>query len=388
MRINDRNAVTRLTLLASLFLVGTSALGQQQQQPPSDIPRAGELGGPGRVLTAEETDRWLRGRRLFDLAMPPSRGLGAPEMNADSCRGCHQDPILGGAGGLELNVSRFGRYVQGKFQDLPGGQGLSKLFPPTTPGREEHASEANVFEQRQTPAIFGAGLIETISDAAITANEDPQDDDKDGVRGVARRLTVQGATEIGRFGWKAQVPSLADFVRDAMGGELGMTTPSLGRGFAMVTDGDLIGDPELSQAEVDDMAFFMANLGPPLRRNPEGPVVQQGEALFASIGCATCHVPTLPGTRGPVALYSNLLLHDVMPSNYRGMSEPGAGPGLFRTPPLWGIRHSAPYMHDGRAENLREAILAHASEGQRARDAFEALSAPEQQALLRFLKDL
>jgi hypothetical protein len=80
------------------------------------------------------------GEELFDRAFRFADGLGTPEMNADSCRGCHQDPIMGGAGGLEVNVSRFGRDDGGfgVFTNLPGGQSLSKLHPPQTPGREEH----------------------------------------------------------------------------------------------------------------------------------------------------------------------------------------------------------------------------------------------------------
>ena len=63
----------------------------------------------------------------------------------------------------------------------------------------------------------------------------------------------------------------------------------------------------------------------------------------------------MPGPSDPVPLYSNLLLHNVMPAGFRGMAEPGAPAGFFRTPPLWGVRHSAPYLHDGRAVGYRQA---------------------------------
>ena len=118
------------------------------------------------------------------------------------------------------------------------------------------------------------------------------------------------------------------------------------------------------------------------------PAVQNGEAHFLAVGCAVCHIPSLSGPAEPVPLYSNLLLHNVMPADYRGMEEPDAPAGFFRTPPLWGIRHTAPYMHDGRAETLFEAILAHDGEAAGVRDAFVALTRLGRLELIRFLEDL
>lgn len=355
------------------------------------VPNAGEPGGPGRVLDAQELARFTRGRLLFDTPMHRSNGLGAPEMNGDSCRACHQDPVVGGAGGLELNVSRFGldNGGAGPFTNLSGGQIASKLYPPFTVGREEHPTNADVFEQRQSPALFGAGLIEALPDAVILANEDPLDANGDGIFGVARLVDVGGGVlEIGRFGWKAGVPKLVDFVRDAMGNELGITTPDGGRGFAVLTDSDAVPDPELGEDEVQDIAFFMRELGPLRRRANDSARVPVGEALFEQVGCATCHVPTLQGPSGPVNLYSNLLLHDVMPDGFRGMADPGAGVGLYRTAPLWGVRFTPPYMHDGRAETLEDAIASHAGEAENVRQAYDALSPDDRRAVLRFLRSL
>jgi CxxC motif-containing protein (DUF1111 family) len=389
-----------LLALAAIPIVapaGTPDRGGLADRRPGTVggddgrPVTGAPGGPGRELSEDEMRRFLRGRALFERDFVPSAGLGAPEMNADSCRGCHQDPVLGGAGALELNVSRFARDRggSGPYEDLPGGQGLSKLRPPRVAGREEYdLFAADVFEQRQTPSILGDGRIEAIFEAEILAREDARDRDGDGIRGVARRLTIGGATEIGRFGWKAQIPRLADFVRDALGNELGLTTPDDGRGFALLADGDGRADPEVDAAAVDDMAFFLAELAPPARVGSLAPEVLAGERLFARVGCARCHVPELDGPDGPVPLYSDLLLHDVWPQAFRGMSEPGAGPGSFRTPPLWGVRATAPYLHDGRASTLRAAILLHAGEAAGVRAAFEALPAHDKDALIAFLEDL
>lgn len=342
------------------------------------------------LLQQGEDPQITRGRELFDKAFSKQEGLGAPEMNADTCRGCHQDPVLGGAGGLELNVTRFARDNggAGPFENVAGGQSASKLRPPHVAWREEIPAAADCFEQRQTPSILGDGLIDAIPDAAIVANEDPLDANADGIRGVARRVVVNGVEEIGRFGWKAQIPRLADFVRDAMFGELGLTTSDDGRGFAGVADADLVPDPEINDVQVANVHAFMASLPAPVRGGSLDPRVALGEQIFTEVGCAKCHVPSLQGATGPVPLFSNLLLHHVMPAGYRGMVEPGAGAGFFRTPPLWGIKHTAPYMHDGRAEDLRAAILAHFGEASGVRTAFLARSTDEQEALVLFLQDL
>ena len=334
-----------------------------------------------------------RGRALFNRPFSLAEGLGAPAMNADSCRACHQDPEIGGAGSLELNVSLFGNDNggNGPFTKIPGGFAASKLFPPSVHGREEYPTGlggADVFEQRQTPSLFGVGLIDQIPSAVIIANEDVNDANGDGIFGVARRLVVGANVEIGRYGWKSQIPSIEDFVNDAMFAELGLTTPGDGRGFSALTDADNVADPEITEAQVDDIAHFIKMLPQPQRGGSVDWQVAEGEVVFHDIGCAKCHTPSLPSPLGPVSLFSNLLLHNVMPSGFRGMAEPGAEAGFYRTPPLWGIKDTAPYMHDGRAEDVEGAILAHFGEAENVRVAFELLPSFPKKALLQFLNDL
>ena len=359
-------------------------------EPETPIPGVGEPGGPDRLLNAAEADMWLRGRALFDKDMAFAEGLGLPAFNGDSCRACHHDPAIGGAGGADLNVFRaaFDNNGKGPFQDPPGGQIHHRMIrfdefglPPVDPGLD-------VFEQRQTPTLFGAGLIDAIPDAEILMHEDPFDTNEDGVFGVARLIDVGAIQEVGRFGWKAQLPRLLDFTRDASSAELGMTVPADSRGFGKTQDNDGVPDPELSTSEIDDLNFFTSHLAAPQRGGSTDPLVTQGEALFDSVGCATCHIPSLNGPNGPVPLFSNLLLHDVMEDTFRGMVEPGAEAGFYRTPPLWGCSKTGPWMHDGRAESLTEAILMHHGEGDNARLAYEALSLTEKWALQAFLEDL
>lgn len=350
---------------------------------PGDVPKGSEL-----AFLANNDPTFRQGMEVFSGFFHASKGVGAFEMNADSCRACHEDPMLGGAGALELNVSRFGDDGNGTypFQNLPGGQGLSKLFPSFQDGREEYDPlVATVFEQRQTPTLLGLGLLDAVPEQVILDNEDPFDANGDGIYGYARMIDVNGIQEVGRFGWKAQVPRLRDFVMDAMGGELGITTPDDGRGFAMVADNDSVADPELSPEEVNQIANFLVNLPPtPLKYSDQHPRVVAGAALFSSIGCATCHLPDLGGVHG----FTNLLLHNVMPADFRGMAEPGADVGFYRTPPLFGVPDTAPYMHDGRAATLDAAILAHDGEAAGVRANFEALTPTEQGNLLFFLQSL
>ena len=161
-----------------------------------------------------------------------------------------------------------------------------------------------------------------------------------------------------------------------------------GRGFGLLTDSDPVPDPEISDADLNDLIFYLDHLAPPARKGGTDPMIAVGEQLFAEIGCATCHIPVLQGSEGPVALYSNLLLHNVMAIDFRGMSEDGAGVGMYRTPPLWGISDTAPYMHDGRSTTLEDAILDHAGEAAQVTANYQALSNADQEALLLFLEDL
>jgi mono/diheme cytochrome c family protein len=385
-------------LLASLYVAtpAAAAVGDDLLKVPAGpkIPyllnQPGTPGGVTTPLGPAEFAKWLRGRAIFDKNFTEAEGLGAPNLNADSCRACHGDPVMGGAGGLELNVARFGNDNggAGPFTNVTGGQAASKLRPPSFDDRENYPPEADVFEQRQTPSTLGLGLINTISDATVLSHEDLTDSDGDGIFGIARIVMVLGQPEVGKFGWKAQAPKLTDFARDAMGGENGITTPDDGRGFAMVTDADSVSDPELAPSDLSDLEFFMLNLGPPLRGNSPNLKVALGKVIFDVISCSVCHIPAMRGSQGRVGLFSDLLLHDVWGPTFRGMAEPGAPSGFFRTSPLWGIKDTAPYMHDGRAETLTDAIEAHAGEALGSAMAFAALEPNEKNKLMLFLQDL
>ncbi len=352
--------------------------------PDSAVPPAGELGGPAVALDATDADRFAAGRKLFDRDMGLSEGLG-PVFNGDACRACHFEPRQGGAGPNGVNVVRQGIIENGEF--VGPHDTITHRHMAAVDSRREPVEGANYFEQRQTPHVFGQGLIDRIPAATILAAEDPDDEDGDGISG---RAHVLPDGRLGRFGWKAQVPSVAEFVRDAMTAELGATLPPQeGLTFGATTDDDDVPDPEASLEDIELLDFYISSLAPPKRIRTNETLEDEGEQHFINVGCASCHTPSMTNSDGvEVELYSDLLLHDVARFGALGIVDGDATMHEFRTAPLWGIAETAPYMHDGRAHSLEAAIDAHEGEAEASRQAVGNLTASEREALLAFLRSL
>jgi CxxC motif-containing protein (DUF1111 family) len=364
--------------------------------PDSPIPDVGQFGGPLRALSADETEQFKRGRAVFDHDFGFSAGAGSmtgadgvARFNGDSCRACHSDPVIGGAGPRDVNVMRHGVIdMNGNF-----------LPPPSTTNTILHKEtrlgvpvvqpdpQCNICEHRMTPHLFGAGLIDAISQDTILSHARDVAD-SDGVKGRAHVLPNDG--RVGRFGWKADVPSAAEFVRDAMGAELGLTVPPQdGLTFGRTEDTDGVPDPELPLQDLQDVAFFMSMLaGPPRQAAADPSQAAQGESIFSSIGCAKCHIPSMPSSLGDVPLFSDLLLHEILPPTAHGIVSGNAGQREFRTAPLWGLSQTAPYFHNGAADTIDQAIRMHDGEAAAIRQAYEGLSESDQAALLAFLGTL
>jgi CxxC motif-containing protein (DUF1111 family) len=357
-------------------------------------------------------------------------GLG-PLFNATSCVACHNQGGAGGSGGLEHNVTTFTVRTPGQKPregvvhafGLERRETLSDVDPrlpadsrPTLQtlvslrGREGHCMRfprGVHLSQRNTPALFGARLIDDIPERVILAGARGQrvkwgmapSDDESVPVGRAVRL-ANG--RIGRFGWKAQIASLSDFVRAACANELGLSNPSQAQPTPIYLTTTSAGKRglDLTDRQCDELTAFCASLARPVERLPEG--VNSGDAaagkkVFGKVGCADCHTPKLGSVDG---IYSDLLLHGMGQELVGGGSygEPplpmpdskneGPSPSEWRTPPLWGVADSAPYMHDGRAATLKEAIEMHGGQGARSALAFAALAAHEQRQLLAFLQTL
>lgn len=379
--------------------------------PGAPEPVVGELGGPPAGISADDLARWRRGRALYDRDIPTSEGLG-PHLNGDSCRGCHFEPSFGGAGPIGVSAVRVG-YVGAD----EGGERLARergAAPPTNdstlirrftahggwPTATDPAQGAPHFELRQALPTFGLGALAAIPEAEIIAREDPMDLNGDGVRGVARRLPDG---RIGRFGWRAQIASTRDFVADALGMELGLTlSPSLGLVTAVTSDDDEVPDPEYDDARFEDLWFFVEHITPPTLGEvvaaqgapalaPQGDaaawLATPGALAFEEVGCGACHISEAWGGLSRPA-FTDLLTHDVQGEGFVGVIDGDLSHRAFRTPPLWGIAGTAPYWHDGRAETLEAAVLAHDAEGRSSRLAYEALPPARRAALLEFLRGL
>ena len=265
---------------------------------------------------------------------------------------------------------------------------------------------------RVGPAMHGLGLLDAVSPATLAAlAAEPK---PDGVRGRVNHVYHLGRGEAatGRFGLKANVADLRTQIASAMLGDLGMSSSLFPeQNCALVQtacraapDG---GQPELSDAQLDDLEFYFAHLAVPARRTPDAPQVLQGEAEFARSGCALCHRPSLRTGTHPrfvrlsdkeIAPYTDLLVHDMGHGLADDRPDFEAGGRDWRTPPLWGIGllervngyrdgHNG-LLHDGRARSFAEAILWHGGEAQAARDRYARLSRVERDALHAFLRSL
>ena len=262
---------------------------------------------------------------------------------------------------------------------------------------------------RIAPIVPGMGLLEAIPEASILALADPDDADGDGISGKPSYVwdARRGATALGRFGWKANVPTVEQQVAGAFHGDLGITSPLFPAENCppaqtecqAAPDG---GEPEIPQDRLDKVTFYTRTLAVPMMRDTDNPQVQRGAALFLRANCHACHTPVhttgesdIPALSSQTILpYTNLLLHNMGDGLADGRPDFLADGDEWRTPPLWGIglvdtvnRHTR-FLHDGRARNLAEAILWHGGEGEQSKQAFINFTREEREALLRFLNAL
>jgi CxxC motif-containing protein (DUF1111 family) len=291
---------------------------------------------------------------------------------------------------------RVGRLDHGAFDPLVGHGGpIARAHTVSELGyscavRPGIPAGANLTSVRNAPALFGLGLIDAIPDEVILAGVTRT---TDGVHGQPNLvLDPTGRERVGRFGWKADVAILHQFVGEAFRNELGMTNPVAPRDFPMPAVAEEMSCAGLGLALEDDgtmvdaVTAYVADLQPAYG-SPAG-VGTAGERLFRSTGCAACHTPSLRTPELAIPLYSDLLIHDMGPALDDGVVQGQATGRQWRTTPLWGLGVRARFLHDGRARSLEEAILAHGGEADAAVGRFRGLPPDEREVLLRLLGSL
>jgi CxxC motif-containing protein (DUF1111 family) len=295
-------------------------------------------------------------------------------------------------------VEAAGAYADGEAFSLrrPTYTIEALAFGPLAPGA--------MISPRLAPQTVGLGLLQAIDESTILGFAAE-------TGGKPNRVWDERAqkTAIGRFGWKAGVPSLEQQVASALRNDIGITSSIFpAENCPRVQTACGRAPPSLSQPELEPVRkhaieVHTYGLAVPVRRAIDDPETRRGEALFTQAGCAKCHVPVMTtGTladwpelsRQTIRPFTDLLLHDMGPDLADGRPEFLASGSEWRTPPLWSLGLVRALdgdlflLHDGRARDFAEAILWHGGQAQAAREAFRAMSRRDRAAILAFLGSL
>ena len=439
------------------------------EDPSADDPRSGgdttvfdetryAFAEPAANLRGDRRDGFFIGNAIFNrgwVSAPASvadfDGLG-PMFNALGCSGCHAKDGRGrppveadekflsmllrlsipgrGPHGEPIDEPAYGGQLQGDailgvppegreritYEERPGtyadGSAFSLRHPTYTIEELGYGPLASgtMISPRVAPSMIGLGLLEAIPEDALVARADPDDRDGDGISGRPNRVwdAEKQATVLGRFGWKANQPSLSQQNQGAFNGDMGITsglfpaescTPAQTACTAALTGPT----PQLRPSLSDDVTYYSRLLAVPARRRTDDAKVRRGRKLFEQARCVSCHVPAartavVAGfpelSEQSIRPYTDMLLHDMGDDLSDKRPDFEATGNEWRTPPLWGIglvktvnRHEL-YMHDGRARGFAEAILWHGGEATAAREAFRTMPDDERAALIDFLGSL
>ncbi|HVY37892.1 MAG TPA: di-heme oxidoredictase family protein [Polyangia bacterium] len=361
--------------------------------------------------------RFNRGDALFQLVLREADGLG-PLYTRQFCGACHDDAdglrgpgsaqkmVVVGADGLTPSADQSALPFGHTVHPYVTAGATTPIVPPADPGVR--------LTNRLGPSILGRGYLEAVADDEIRRVAALQAARGDGIHGTVNDYVYAsepnpdptfnphhpGDAVIGRFGLKARIATLDEFVADALQNDMGITSPLRPAEFANpdgLTD-DRKPGIDATADDVNLRADYVRLTDIPWRAAPD----PTARALFDRAQCSACHVPTLHTSPSyPIAsladidapVYTDLLLHDMGDGLSDSMPDGDglAGPRMWRTAPLIGLRFSRELLHDGRATTLREAVLAHDSAGSEAHasvQAFNELSDDQQAALLSFVGSL
>ncbi|MGV3569005.1 MAG: di-heme oxidoredictase family protein [Ramlibacter sp.] len=306
--------------------------------------------------------------------------------------------------------------VQGRFADGTPYTLRKPSYSVRNPGYGPLHPQA-LISPRVAPQVIGMGLLEAIPEAEILANARTQAVAPGPVKGVPNRVWdgVARREMLGRFGWKANVATVAHQTAAAFLGDIGITSPVFSQELCTEAQKDCREAPrgaqgqapEIDQKMLDDVTFYSATIAVPARRSVNDAQVLAGQKLFAQAQCAACHRPSYVTGEGPfprltskalagqrIHPYTDLLLHDMGEGLADGRPDFLANGRQWRTPPLWGIgllrdvNGHQKLLHDGRADGVLEAILWHGGEAQASRDAVLRFGKAQRDALVRFVESL
>jgi CxxC motif-containing protein (DUF1111 family) len=365
-----------------------------QQPPPADAPKKVVVGKPGSEI---------------DLEIPSPDELAKihPALRTQT-----SFPLHGFGVGPE--------FAQWKASIFPkdGTVSEGKQVSNRRHTRSVGSGTLNLIEsKRNTPPLFGVGLIDAIPDKVLdevaaeqakASRDAPRSSEfgpADEVQPVRGRVARLNDGRVGRFGWKASVASLHEFTLLACSSELGLEVPGFARAAPPWKSDYKAPGVDLTLEQCNTLTRFVASLPRPGVRpadsTEQAGAIERGRQLFTHVGCVVCHRPKLGEVDG---IYSDLLLHDMgkqvsdfgsytvlesgVASKDKSKQARPANEREWRTPPLWGLRDSAPYLHDGRAATVADAVALHGGEGQRAAQAYKCLSEKERKEVELFLQTL
>ncbi len=379
------------------------------------------------VLGSAASAQDMTGEQLFrqnwTSAETASDGLG-PIFNEASCHACHwfgggarirvrPDGEVAGAGVLLRHTfvdgkgdPHYGVQLQNKavtgvapegvadMSALRSADNLTRFLASVRFASGPGRTAGITMSLRAAPALDSTALVAQVSDDAIIRGADSQDKNRDGISGRVHLLQVPGQKpKIGRFNWKATAAGVEDQVANALWFDMGLTSSRhrAPQGECTTRQHDCL---EVSGSQSRDLAVDfddnrIARLADHVRKLGVEPKVPDVPQSFTDAQCSSCHTPYMAtGNGGSVALFSNLLLHNMGDELTSYGGEGSALPTEWRTTPLVGFRGQLAdhrYLHDGRAANIDEAIRWHGGEAQASRDAYIALPTLEKLKLTSFV---
>ena len=404
------------TELRRTFEVGDSFFNQNWVTAPASTEARDGLGPTHNALSCSSCHSHDGRSKPPDHPNDPERGL-LLRLSVPTEDGPMDEPVYGGQlqdrsiagvpaeGRIVISYKEIaGQYPDGTPYSLrqPTYSIEDLAFGPLHPGTQ--------ISPRVAPVTFGMGLLEAIPEERILRLADLEDGDGDGISGRPNYVwdEEKGELVLGRFGWKANQPTVKQQSAGAFLGDIGITSslfpdencPSAQDQCQRAPTG---GAPEIPDSRLGKVTIYVQTLAVPAMRNTENEAVKRGARLFVQSRCSVCHTPRhqtgdshqLEPLRNQVIFpYTDLLLHD-MGEGLADHRPDGLASGTeWRTAPLWGIglvetvNGHTMFLHDGRARGIEEAILWHGGEAEGPKDFFKGLTLEQRQELIKFLESL